>query len=174
MLKSSRSCNSYSAFKKLAKFYGTQGLITVYTRSRHCSLPWTRWIQSTYSHHVPLRSIATWSSHLQGVRPSGFPTKTFSHSCYCTDNRIPFYFVIQIIFGDDSKLQSSLLCSFLYTTTTSSLLDPYSLLSILFSIFIYVFPLHERPSFTPICNLYLTFHKLKSDLSHSFSNKWSS
>jgi len=39
--------------KKSAAFYGTRMFITVFSRSRHWSLSWARWIQSTPS----LRSI---------------------------------------------------------------------------------------------------------------------
>jgi len=33
--------------KKYTTFYGTRRLITVFTRARHCPLPWAIWIQSS-------------------------------------------------------------------------------------------------------------------------------
>jgi hypothetical protein len=48
--------------KKLPAFYWTRRFIAVFTRSRHWSLSWTRWIQSTTSGHISLRSISTLSS----------------------------------------------------------------------------------------------------------------
>jgi len=33
--------------RKFPAFYGTRRFITAFTRVRHCSLSWARWIQST-------------------------------------------------------------------------------------------------------------------------------
>jgi len=55
--------------------------ITVFTRGRHFSLSWARWIRSTPSHTTSLTSVLTLlSSHLRlglphGLFPSDFPTK---------------------------------------------------------------------------------------------------
>jgi hypothetical protein len=38
-------------------FYGTRRFIIVFTRARHWSLSWARWIQSAPSHHISLRFI---------------------------------------------------------------------------------------------------------------------
>jgi hypothetical protein len=43
--------------KKFPTFYATQRFITVFTRAYHWSLSWARWIQSTPSHQISLRSI---------------------------------------------------------------------------------------------------------------------
>jgi hypothetical protein len=66
--------------KKFPAFYGTRRFITVFTRTRHWSLSWARWIQSTPSHTVSLRSILMLTSYLRlclpsGLFPSSFPTK---------------------------------------------------------------------------------------------------
>jgi hypothetical protein len=58
--------------KKFSAFYGTRRFITVFTTARHCSLFLARWIQSTPSYSIFLRSILILSSYLL---PSGFPTK---------------------------------------------------------------------------------------------------
>jgi hypothetical protein len=42
---------------KFSAFYGTRMFITVFTRARHWSISWARWIQSSPSHAVSLRSI---------------------------------------------------------------------------------------------------------------------
>jgi len=66
--------------KKLPTFYGSQMFITVFVTSRHWSLYWAIWIQSTTSHPISLRSVLILSYHLclsrpSGVFPSGFSTK---------------------------------------------------------------------------------------------------
>jgi hypothetical protein len=59
------------------------------TTARHCSLIWTRWIQSTLSNTISLRATLI-SSHLclgspSGLFPSSHPTTTsyilLSHAC---------------------------------------------------------------------------------------------
>jgi hypothetical protein len=70
------------AVKEFPTFYGTRRFITVFTRTRHWSLYWARWIQFTFSRPVSLRSTLTLTSHpcldlLGGLFPSAFPTKIF-------------------------------------------------------------------------------------------------
>jgi hypothetical protein len=65
---------------KFPAFYGTRRFITVFTRACHWSLSWARWIQSTSSHTLSVRSIMILSSHVRlrlqgGYFPSGFPAK---------------------------------------------------------------------------------------------------
>jgi hypothetical protein len=61
-------------------FMDPEDHLTVFTRARHWSLSWGRWIQSTPCHSISLRSILIPSYHLwldlpSGLFPSGFPTK---------------------------------------------------------------------------------------------------
>jgi hypothetical protein len=60
--------------------------------------------------------------------------------------------ITRIIFGDDYRSLSSLLCSPLHFPVASSLLGPNTLLSTLFSSTLSVLPQCERPSFTTIQN----------------------
>jgi hypothetical protein len=60
-----------SASEVIPAFYGTQEVLmsTVFTRARHCTLPWLRWNQdilATYFSNIH----ATLSSHLHLVLPS--------------------------------------------------------------------------------------------------------
>jgi hypothetical protein len=65
----------------ILKKSGETGMfLTMFTRARHWSLFWARWLQSTPSHTISLRSILILSSHLRlglpsGLVPSCFPTK---------------------------------------------------------------------------------------------------
>jgi hypothetical protein len=95
----------------------------VFRRTCHRFLSWARWIQSTPSHPVSLRSILILSSYLSQTLPSGFfpsglKTKImyafiispmhfswFSHPVY-------LYLIILMIFGEYYKLWSSSLYSF--------------------------------------------------------------
>jgi hypothetical protein len=43
--------------KNFSKFYGIRRFITVFTKVRHWSLSWVRWIQSIPPHPFPLRPI---------------------------------------------------------------------------------------------------------------------
>jgi hypothetical protein len=66
--------------KKFPSFYGTRRFITMFTRARHWSLSWVRWIQSTSSHPVSIYILIP-SSHLRlGLQsclfPSCLPTET--------------------------------------------------------------------------------------------------
>jgi hypothetical protein len=67
--------------KKFRAFYGTRRFIPVFTRARHRSLSWARWIQATSSHiissgHV-LSSHPGWRlarvSSLQASQPKCLP-----------------------------------------------------------------------------------------------------
>jgi hypothetical protein len=50
--------------KKFPACRGTRRFITVFTRARHLSLPWTTWIQFKLSHPIYLRFILIFSSNL--------------------------------------------------------------------------------------------------------------
>jgi hypothetical protein len=61
--------------------HGARFFIILFTRARHWSLSWVKWIQSIRSHPISLRSILLLSFHLRVGLPSGlfsfgFPTKT--------------------------------------------------------------------------------------------------
>jgi len=49
--------------KKFLAFYSTRRLTAVFTRAHHWSVSWARWIQSTTSHSISLRSIVILFSH---------------------------------------------------------------------------------------------------------------
>jgi len=101
----------------------------VFTRSRHWSLSWAKWIQSTFFHPISQRSIFILFSHLclglpSGLFPSGFPTKilyAFLICSMCATCPIPFILLdlITLITVDEAyKLWSSSLCSLLQSPTT--------------------------------------------------------
>jgi hypothetical protein len=72
----------HSAYQKTSCFlYGTRRFITVFTKTRHWILSWTKRIQFASSIPISLRSILMLFSHLceghpSGLLPSGLPTKT--------------------------------------------------------------------------------------------------
>jgi hypothetical protein len=73
--------------QKFALFYRTRRYITVFTRTRHWNLSWARWIQSTHSHPMSLRSIIILLSHLRlglpgGLCPQIFQPKLCKHFWY--------------------------------------------------------------------------------------------
>ena len=110
------------------------------------------------------RSILILSSHLRlglpnGLFPWGFPTKTLYKPlsspirAKCPAHLILLDFITRTILGEEYKLLSSSLCSFLHSPVTSSLLGPNILLN---PILIRPQPTFlrqcERPSFKPIQN----------------------
>jgi hypothetical protein len=103
-----RLVNNFSAY------YRTRMLITTFTRARHWSLSWARWIQFTPSHPISLRSILLLSSHLRLGLPSGLFL-----SCFPTKILYAFH--------------TSSLWNFIQPPVTSSLLGPNILLNTLFS-----------------------------------------
>jgi hypothetical protein len=136
--------NSRSASQEIpTNFYGTRRFITVFTRPYHRSLSEARWIQSTPSKPISLRSILILSYHISLVLPSGLfpswliPTKILNSfliypmRATCPALRILLDLII-LMFGEEYKRWSSLISNFLQTSVTSSLLDPNILLRTLF------------------------------------------
>jgi hypothetical protein len=105
-------------------------------------------IQSIPSHPIPshpvsLRFILILSTYLRlglrsGLFPSGLPNNIlyalfFSHIHATCLARVILVLIILITLGEEYKLRSSSLCSFLRPPVTSSLFGPHILLSTLFS-----------------------------------------
>jgi hypothetical protein len=122
--------DGHSATQEITPFHGNRTFITVFTRARHWSLFWTRWIQSTPSHPITLRYILILSFHLRldlpcGHFPSGFPTKILyaflvSPMCItCRTHLIFLDFISLIILGKSYKVLSSSLCNLLQPSAIS-------------------------------------------------------
>lgn len=119
-------------------FYWTGKFIIIFTTARPLSLPWDRWIQSTFFPPISLISVLILSSFLRLGLPSrllplGSSTKNSvyvsvpSHECHST---YPSY-----LWFDYGELKSwnSWLYSFLHLPVTPSLSDPNILISTLLS-----------------------------------------
>jgi hypothetical protein len=104
--------DSRSASQVFPNILWCRRFITVFTRARHCTLMWARWIQSTHSYpflHVH-RLKFVWNSHLH-------------YACYMP--RTSHDFIIPRVLGAEYKLRSYLSCNCLYPTVTFSLLWIY-------------------------------------------------
>jgi hypothetical protein len=113
--------------KKFPVFYGTRRLITMFTGARHRALSW-----ATLIHSIPLRCTVA-LSHLcltpNVLFPSSFPTKLVcifvSPSCATSStHRILLALTTLITSGDECKLWSSSLWTFLYLSVSSSVINP--------------------------------------------------
>jgi hypothetical protein len=113
--------------KKFPACNGTRRFISVFIKTHHCSLFRARLIQSTSLHTICLMSVFVIFSHLLVGLPSGFfplsfPAEifyTFLHSPIRDTCPPPLHislleFIILITSGEQYKLWSSSLCSFLH------------------------------------------------------------
>jgi hypothetical protein len=126
--------------RKSSAFYETWSFITVSTRAHHWALFWATWIQSTYSHPVPLRSILILSCACTRRCPHFFSVQVFGLQCCVHFSFAPIHAtcpvhitlfdVITVIF-----LKSKNYYAPRYVCLSSPVLGPDILVSSLFSAF---------------------------------------
>jgi hypothetical protein len=131
-----RSCQLCSHSRTWQAFWRTRRFITVFTRALHWSLSWARSIQSIPPQPVSPRTISILSTHLRTGLSSGHFLSSFRINILYA-----FLFSLiratciahHILLGEEYKLWSISLCSFLQSSVISSLFGPNIHLRTLFS-----------------------------------------
>ena len=151
----------FQRVKKFSAYYGTEKFITAITSARHLSLFWARSILSLppTSHFLKIY-LTIILPFTPGLFPSGFPIAILYMPLLtpiratCPTHLIPLDFITRTILGEEYRLLSSSLCSFLHSPVTSSFSGPNILLNTLLSntLSLRSSLKCERPSFTPIQN----------------------
>jgi hypothetical protein len=117
--------------RRFLVFYATRRFITVFARTCHLSLFWSRWLHSGTWHSSSLRSPGSpgWFHSLS------FRTKIlYAFLISLTMQLIIIYLITQIISGEQYKSLSSSLCNCLQSSiTTASPLRTNIVISTLFS-----------------------------------------
>jgi len=122
--------NSYSHNQEISHLLWNLRFIAMFTRPSHWTLSWNRYIQSTFSHSISLRSIIILSLHV-------FPMcATCPFHPLWSDHPNNIWWRVQIM--------KFLLMQFLHPPVTSSLLCPNILLGTMFSYTLNVHSLRSR------------------------------